>query len=192
MFAPIVSSKCKKIRQLDNSFVRNTPTMHQHLDNTNEISALIIGKSGEKLFGMPCKNLVLNQRLKIFHLRFRNRRNTFNSSNMLIYNVFDDAVIEPITLQMLPRESTISATTISSSTSSPKTSDQSHKLKRESVRKALFTGSEQRFAFDFPAIIKSNAFILLLCLQKIVSSIDLALVEIYLENIFFFKEFFSK
>ncbi|KAB2602765.1 hypothetical protein D8674_003770 [Pyrus ussuriensis x Pyrus communis] len=32
-------------------------------DITNEISALIIGKSGEKLFGMPCKDLFFNQRL---------------------------------------------------------------------------------------------------------------------------------
>nr|XP_028944683.1 uncharacterized protein LOC103448330 isoform X2 [Malus domestica] len=31
--------------------------------HTNEINALIIGKSGEKLFGVPCKDLVLNQRL---------------------------------------------------------------------------------------------------------------------------------
>ncbi|TQE13608.1 hypothetical protein C1H46_000615 [Malus baccata] len=58
-------------------------------DDTNEINALIIGKSGEKVFGMPCKDLVFNQRStdhkqlsseflrligqrKIFHLRFRN------------------------------------------------------------------------------------------------------------------------
>ncbi|RXH94378.1 hypothetical protein DVH24_024062 [Malus domestica] len=31
--------------------------------HTIEINALIIGKSGEKLFGVPCKDLVLNQRL---------------------------------------------------------------------------------------------------------------------------------
>ena len=32
-------------------------------DQTNEISALVIGKSGEKLFGAACKNLVMFQRL---------------------------------------------------------------------------------------------------------------------------------
>ncbi|RXH81473.1 hypothetical protein DVH24_034894 [Malus domestica] len=31
-------------------------------DETNEINALIIGKSGEKVFGAPCKDLVFNQR----------------------------------------------------------------------------------------------------------------------------------
>ncbi|XP_048442023.1 uncharacterized protein LOC103961037 [Pyrus x bretschneideri] len=63
-------------------------------DETNEMNALIIGKCGEKLFGMPCKDLVMNQRLvdqqllpneflrligqkNVFHLRFGNRRNTF-------------------------------------------------------------------------------------------------------------------
>ena len=83
-------------------------------DNTNEISALIIGKAGEKLFGMPCKDLVMNQRLidqqqlpneflrligqkKIFHLRFENRKNSFNSSDVLVYNVYYYTAIEPIT-----------------------------------------------------------------------------------------------
>ncbi|CAN6581350.1 unnamed protein product [Malus baccata var. baccata] len=33
-------------------------------DETNETNALIIGKCGEKLFGMPCKDLVVNQRLE--------------------------------------------------------------------------------------------------------------------------------
>ncbi|XP_048432820.1 uncharacterized protein LOC103939968 isoform X3 [Pyrus x bretschneideri] len=31
-------------------------------DETDEISALIIGRSGEKVFGVPCKDLVFNQR----------------------------------------------------------------------------------------------------------------------------------
>ncbi|RXH87475.1 hypothetical protein DVH24_034375 [Malus domestica] len=184
MLVPTVSSKCIKIQQLDNLFVRNTPTRYQHLDSTNEISALVIGKSGEKLFGMPCKDLVLNQRLigqkKIFHLRFRNRRNTFNSSDVLIYNVYDDAAMEPITPHMLPRETTISSTTVSSSTSPPETSGQSHKRKREFVRRALFIGNEQRFRFDFHAIIKSDGFVLLFCVKNLTSFIDLALFEIYL------------
>ncbi|KAB2608249.1 hypothetical protein D8674_011417 [Pyrus ussuriensis x Pyrus communis] len=33
MLALIVSNKCKKIQQLDNSFVRNTPTRYQHARN---------------------------------------------------------------------------------------------------------------------------------------------------------------
>ncbi|CAN6683438.1 unnamed protein product [Malus baccata var. baccata] len=141
-------------------------------DNTNEISALIIGKAGEKLFGMPCKDLVLNQRLidqqqlpneflrligqkKIFHLRFGNRKNSFNSSDVLVYNVSDDTAIEPITPHILPRAVTISSTTVSSSTSLPETSGESHKRKRESVRKALFTGSEQSISLCFKT--RSNA-----------------------------------
>ncbi|CAN6707145.1 unnamed protein product [Malus baccata var. baccata] len=130
-------------------------------DNTNEISALIIGKAGEKLFGMPCKDLVMNQRLidqqqlpneflrligqkKIFHLRFGNRKNSFNSSDVLVYNVSDDTTIKPIIPHILPRAVIVSSTTVSSSTSPPETSEESHKRKREeSARKALFTGSEQ-------------------------------------------------
>ncbi|CAN6687083.1 unnamed protein product [Malus baccata var. baccata] len=135
-------------------------------DNTNEISALIIGKAGEKLFGIPCKDLVMNKRLiyqqqlpneflrligqkKIFHLRFGNRKNSFNSSDVLIYNVFDDKAIEPITPQILPRAVTISSTIVSSSTSPPETSGESHKRKRESVRKTLFTGNEQSISLCF-------------------------------------------
>ncbi|RXH95975.1 hypothetical protein DVH24_008475, partial [Malus domestica] len=108
-------------------------------DSTNEISALIIGKAGEKLFCMPCKDLVMNQRLidqqqlpneflrligqnKIFHLRFGNRKNSFNSSDVLVYNVSDDTAIEPITPQILPRAVIVSSTTVSSSTSPPETS----------------------------------------------------------------------
>ncbi|KAB2628911.1 replication protein A 70 kDa DNA-binding subunit C-like [Pyrus ussuriensis x Pyrus communis] len=58
-------------------------------DETNETNALIIGKSGEKVFGMPHKDLVFNQKSayqkqlplrligqrKFFNLRFGNRRN---------------------------------------------------------------------------------------------------------------------
>ncbi|RXH82217.1 hypothetical protein DVH24_036558, partial [Malus domestica] len=36
-------------------------------DETNEINALIIEKCGEKLFGMSCKDLVLNQKLVDHH-----------------------------------------------------------------------------------------------------------------------------
>nr|XP_028963181.1 uncharacterized protein LOC103428936 isoform X2 [Malus domestica] len=138
-------------------------------DSTNEISALIIGKAGEKLFGMPCKDLVLNQKLidqqqlpneflrligqkKIFHLRFGNRKNSFNSSDVLVYNVSDDTAIEPITPQILPRAVTVSSTTVSSSTSLPETSGESHKRKRESVRKALFIGSEQSEAEEISEV----------------------------------------
>ena len=176
-------------------------------DNTNEISALIIGKGGEKLFGMPCKDLVMNQRLidqqqlpneflrligqkKIFHLQFGNRKNSFNSSDVLVYNVSDDTAIEPITPQILPRAVTISSTTVSSSTSPPETSGESHKRKKESVRKALFTGSEQRYRFKLHSIIKSDTFILLPCVQIFICSGYLALLNIYLSRIFF--SFFLK
>ncbi|XP_048421638.1 uncharacterized protein LOC125468919 [Pyrus x bretschneideri] len=138
-------------------------------DNTNEISALIIGKGGEKLFGMPCKDLVMNQRLidqqqlpneflrligqkKIFHLRFGNRKNSFNSSDVLVYNVSNDTAIEPITPQILPRAVTLSSTTVLSLTSPPETSGESHKRKRESVRKALFTDSEQSEAEEISEV----------------------------------------
>ncbi|XP_048428768.1 uncharacterized protein LOC103956338 [Pyrus x bretschneideri] len=80
-------------------------------DNTNEISALIIGKGGEKLFA-----------------------------------------IEPITPQILPRAVTVSSTNVLSLTSPPETSGESHKRKRESVRKALFTGSEQSEAEEIPEV----------------------------------------
>ncbi|RXH98021.1 hypothetical protein DVH24_010346 [Malus domestica] len=89
-------------------------------DETNEMNALIIGKCGEKLFGMPCKDLK-----KIFHLRFGNRRNTFYSNDILIHNVTEDTVMQPATPQPLSRDHS------------------SFKRKRESIRQALFTGGEQ-------------------------------------------------
>ncbi|TQE12771.1 hypothetical protein C1H46_001644 [Malus baccata] len=80
---------------------------------------------------------------------------------------------------MLPRETTISSTIVSSSTSPPETSGQSHKRKREYVRRAFFIGNEQRFGFGFHAIIKSDAFVLLVYVKKLTSIIYLALFEIY-------------
>ncbi|RXI07627.1 hypothetical protein DVH24_005400 [Malus domestica] len=207
MFAIAMSNKCIRTHRLGNSSVINTPTKFQHHvnlileDSTNEISALIIGKAGEKLFGMPCKDLVMNQRLihqqqlpneflrligqkKIFHLRFGNRKNSFNSSDVLVYNVSDDPAIEPITPHILPRAVTVSSTTVSSSTSPSETSGESHKRKREFVRKALFTGSEQRYRFKLHSIIKSDTFILLPYVQIFISSSYLALLNIYLSRIF--------
>ncbi|KAB2632622.1 hypothetical protein D8674_028869 [Pyrus ussuriensis x Pyrus communis] len=130
-------------------------------DETNEIDALIIGKCGEKLFGMSCKDLVLNQTLvdhqqlpneflrligqkKIFHLRFGNRRNNFNPSNVIIHNVTDDTTMQPTTPLPLSREIIGSPTTVSSSTSSAETTEQSNKRKRESIKRTLFTNNEQR------------------------------------------------
>ncbi|CAN6553264.1 unnamed protein product [Malus baccata var. baccata] len=129
-------------------------------DETNELNALIIGKFGEKFFGMPCKDLVLNQRLveqqqlpdeflrligqkKKFHLRFSNRRNAFNSNDVLIHNVTEDTAMQPATPQPLSRENTMSSTTVSSSTSMVEPTEQSFKRKRESIRRALFTSGEQ-------------------------------------------------
>ncbi|CAN6578627.1 unnamed protein product [Malus baccata var. baccata] len=137
-----VSNKCIRTHRPDNSSIRNTITKFQHHGNiqyaslykvnlilediTNEISALIIGKAGEKLFGMPCKDLFLRLigQKKIFHLRFGNRKNSFNSSDVLVYNVSDDTAIEPITPQILPRAVTVSSTTVSSSTSPPETTEE--------------------------------------------------------------------
>ncbi|TQE09324.1 hypothetical protein C1H46_005060 [Malus baccata] len=122
-------------------------------DETNELNALIIGKFGEKLFGMPCKDLVSNQRLveqqqlpdeflrligqkKNFRLRFSNRRNAFNSNDILIHNVTEDTAMQPATPQPLSREITMSSTTVSSSTSMVEPTEQSFKRKRESIRRA--------------------------------------------------------
>ncbi|RXH89146.1 hypothetical protein DVH24_006124 [Malus domestica] len=83
-------------------------------DETNDINALIIGKSGENVFGMPCKDLVFNQRLadqkplpseffrligqrKKFHLQFGSRRNLLISNDFPIYNVSKDLTIQPAT-----------------------------------------------------------------------------------------------
>ncbi|XP_070683338.1 replication protein A 70 kDa DNA-binding subunit E-like isoform X1 [Malus domestica] len=129
-------------------------------DETNETNALIIGKSGEKLFGSSCKDLVMNQRLvdqqqlpnefsrligqkKNFHLRFGTRKNNLNTNDLLISNVSEDTTVQPTTPQALLMEITVSSTTVSSSTSTPETIAQSHKRKRESVRRSLFTSSEQ-------------------------------------------------
>ncbi|CAN6543980.1 unnamed protein product [Malus baccata var. baccata] len=129
-------------------------------DETNETNALIIGKSGEKLFGSSCKDLVMNQRLvdqqqlpnefsrligqkKNFHLRFGTRKNNLNTNDFLISNVSEDTTVQPTTPQALLTEITLSSTTVSSSTSTPETTAQSHKRKREAVRRSLFTSSEQ-------------------------------------------------
>ncbi|RXH86654.1 hypothetical protein DVH24_021927 [Malus domestica] len=108
-------------------------------DETNEMNSLIIGKCGEKHFGMPYKDLK-----KIFHLQFSNRRNTFNSNDILIHNVTEDTAMHPATPQPLSREITMSSPTVSSSTSTVEPNEQSFKRKRESIRRALFTGVEQR------------------------------------------------
>ncbi|CAN6707328.1 unnamed protein product [Malus baccata var. baccata] len=129
-------------------------------EETNETNALIIGKSGENLFGSSCKDLVMNQRLvdqqqlpnefsrligqkNFFHLRFGTRKNNLNMNDLLISNVSEDTTVQPTTPQALLTEITVSSTTVSSSTSTPETTAQSHKRKRESVRRSLFTSSEQ-------------------------------------------------
>ncbi|XP_050136846.1 uncharacterized protein LOC126612445 isoform X3 [Malus sylvestris] len=77
-------------------------------DETNEINALIIGKLGEKVFGMPCKDLVYNQR----------------STDH----------------KQLP----MSSTTVSSSTTPAEKTGETHKRKRDSIRRALFTEAKNR------------------------------------------------
>ncbi|KAB2604636.1 replication protein A 70 kDa DNA-binding subunit C-like [Pyrus ussuriensis x Pyrus communis] len=80
-------------------------------DETNEINALIIGKSGEKV-GMACKDLVFNQGLA------------------------DQKYIQPTTPQSISREIAISFTTISSSTAPIQTTGESHKRKGELISEA--------------------------------------------------------
>ncbi|TQD99951.1 hypothetical protein C1H46_014455, partial [Malus baccata] len=94
-------------------------------DETSEMNALIIGKSGEKLFGTTYRDLVLNPRLvdqhqlpneflrligqkKIFDLWFGTRKNMLNMNNILIYNVSEDSIMEPATPQSLLKDITVS------------------------------------------------------------------------------------
>ncbi|XP_048425750.1 uncharacterized protein LOC103953364 isoform X3 [Pyrus x bretschneideri] len=132
-------------------------------DETDEISALIIGRSGEKVFGVPCKDLVFNQRSvdqkqlpseflrligqkKIYHLRFGSRRNSLNSNDLLIYNISEELTIQPTTPQSLSKQVTVSSTAVSSSSTPVDIVTDSHvdiiagshKRKRESIRRALF------------------------------------------------------
>ncbi|XP_028950100.1 uncharacterized protein [Malus domestica] len=81
-------------------------------DETNEINALIIGKLGEKVFGMPCKDLVYNQR----------------STDH----------------KQLPKIA-VSSTTVSSSTTPAEKTGETHKRKRDSIRRALFTEAKNMF-----------------------------------------------
>ncbi|RXI04604.1 hypothetical protein DVH24_038878 [Malus domestica] len=110
-------------------------------DETDEINALIIGRSGEKVFGIPYKDLK-----KFYHLQFGSRRNLPNSNDFLIYNISEYLTIQPTTLQSLSREITISSTIVSSSTTHVDTIGESHKRKRESVRRALFIPSNTSHA----------------------------------------------
>ncbi|RXH91946.1 hypothetical protein DVH24_020969 [Malus domestica] len=117
-------------------------------DETDEINALIIGKSGEKVFGMPCKYLVFNQRSadqkqlpseflrlierkKLSTFNFGSRRYSLNSNDFLIYNVSEDLNIKPVTPQSLAREVTVSSTTVLSFTTPVDTTGESHKRKRD-------------------------------------------------------------
>ncbi|KAM1198999.1 hypothetical protein ACFX2G_010476 [Malus domestica] len=52
--------------------------------------------------------------------------------------------MQPATPLPLPKEITGSSTTVSSSTLSAETTEQSNKRKRESIKMALFTSNEQR------------------------------------------------
>ncbi|KAB2636152.1 replication protein A 70 kDa DNA-binding subunit C-like [Pyrus ussuriensis x Pyrus communis] len=85
-------------------------------DEMNEINALIIGKSGEKV-GMACTDLVFNQRLA-------DQKQLPNLS------------IQPTTPQSISREIAISSTTISSSTAPIETTGESHKRKGELISEA--------------------------------------------------------
>ncbi|CAN6543137.1 unnamed protein product [Malus baccata var. baccata] len=104
-------------------------------DETNETNALIIGKSGEKLFGSSYKDLQLPNEFsrligqkKIFHLRFGTRKNNLNTNDLLISNVSEDTTVQPTTPQALLTEITVTSTNVSSSTSTPETTAQSHQI----------------------------------------------------------------
>ncbi|RXH96279.1 hypothetical protein DVH24_008783 [Malus domestica] len=129
-------------------------------DETSEINALIIEKSSEKVFGAACNDLVFNQQSvdqqqlpheflrligqkQIFHLRFGSRKNAVNSNDILIYNVYEDAEIQPATPQSYVREITVSSTTLSCSICPLEMTGEPHKRKRESIRRPLFTDAEK-------------------------------------------------
>ncbi|RXI04931.1 hypothetical protein DVH24_039205 [Malus domestica] len=137
------------VKQMHKDPTTEQLTCQKHPNQIPTSCTLIIGKSGEQLFGMVADQQLPNEFLrmigqkKIFHLRFGNRRNNFNLNDVLIYNVSEDTSMEPMTPQTLPKEMTVSSTTVSSSTSTPETSGQSYKRKRESVRRALFIVGEQ-------------------------------------------------
>ncbi|KAM2147318.1 hypothetical protein ACFX1Q_004078 [Malus domestica] len=60
-----------------------------------------------------------------------------------MYNISEDLSIQPATPQSISREIAISSTTVSSSTAPIETTGESHKRKREPVRRTLFTDSEK-------------------------------------------------
>lgn len=82
---------------------------------TNKINTLIIGKSDENHFGLVEQQQLTNKFLRLirqkkkFHLCFGDRRNNFNSNDVLIYNVLEDTILEPTTPQTLLREITVSS-----------------------------------------------------------------------------------
>ncbi|CAN6570713.1 unnamed protein product [Malus baccata var. baccata] len=86
-------------------------------DNTNEINLVMNHRLIDQQ-KLPNEFLRLIRQKKIFHF------------DVLVYNVCDDTAIEPITPQILPRAVTVSSTIVSSSTSPPETSGESHKRKR--------------------------------------------------------------
>ncbi|RXH74109.1 hypothetical protein DVH24_021289 [Malus domestica] len=78
---------------------------------------------------LPNEFLRLIGQRKIFHLRFGNRRYTFNTNDVLIHNVTEDTTMQPVTLHPLSKEITMSSTTVSSSTSTAEITEQSYKRK---------------------------------------------------------------
>nr|XP_028962177.1 protein KAKU4-like [Malus domestica] len=143
-------------------------------DETDEINALIIGKSGEKVFGMPCKYLVFNQRSadqkqlpseflrlierkKLSTFNFGSRRYSLNSNDFLIYNVSEDLNIKPVTPQSLAREVTVSSTTVLSFTTPVDTTGESHKRKRDEAEEISETNIQDVNQKEPPATLgKSN------------------------------------
>ncbi|XP_048437621.1 replication protein A 70 kDa DNA-binding subunit C-like isoform X1 [Pyrus x bretschneideri] len=83
-------------------------------DKTDEISALIIGRSGEKVFGVPCKDLVFNQR-SVDQKQLPISSTAVSSSSTPV-DIITDSPVDIIT--------------------------DSHKRKRELIRRALFVPSK--------------------------------------------------
>ncbi|CAN6585791.1 unnamed protein product [Malus baccata var. baccata] len=107
-------------------------------DDTNKINDLVLNQRLVDQQLLPNEFLRLIGQKKNFHLRFGNRRNSLNSSDILIYNVSEDTTKEPITPQPLIQEVTVSSTTILSSTSIAETSGPSYKRKRVHQESSLY------------------------------------------------------
>lgn len=68
-----------------------------------------------------------------------------NSNNILIYSVSEHTTTQPKTPQSIVKEIAMSSTTVSSFTSPPETTVESHKRKRKAIRIPHFTSAEKGY-----------------------------------------------